>query len=148
MLGLSPQLLPGKPALPDYGHANGAGPVEHRFNPYSNNHGSVVAIGGSDFVVIASDTRLPSGYSIMSRNQSKLFEVANGRSVLGSSGCWADILTLTRLLETRAKIYWHEHDKPMSTGAMAQMLATILYSKRFFPYYTHNILVRTGERFA
>ncbi|TRY70907.1 hypothetical protein TCAL_05286 [Tigriopus californicus] len=144
MLGLSSPLMPAKPALPDY--SAGAGPVEHRFNPYSNNHGSVVAIGGSDYVVIASDTRLPSGYSIMSRTQSKLFPLGEGgRSVLGSSGCWADILTLTRLLETRAKMYWHEHAKPMSTGALAQMLATILYSKRFFPYYTHNILAGLDE---
>ena len=29
-----------------------------RFSPYSDNGGSVVAIAGEDFVVIASDTRL------------------------------------------------------------------------------------------
>lgn len=31
---------------------------ERRFSPYTDNHGSVVAIGGKDFAVIASDTRL------------------------------------------------------------------------------------------
>ena len=34
------------------------GGTERRFSPYSDNGGSVVAIAGEDFVVIASDTRL------------------------------------------------------------------------------------------
>ena len=34
------------------------GMTERRFSPYSDNGGSVVAIAGEDFVVIASDTRL------------------------------------------------------------------------------------------
>ena len=40
--------------LSDYN--NGA--TERRFSPYSDNGGSVVAIAGEDFCVIASDTRL------------------------------------------------------------------------------------------
>ena len=36
--------------------------------------------------------------------------------------------------------YKHHHDKDMSTCAIAQMLSTILYGRRFFPYYTNNIL--------
>ena len=39
--------------LSDYN--NGA--TERRFSPYSDNGGSVVAIAGEDFCVIASDTR-------------------------------------------------------------------------------------------
>ena len=36
--------------------------------------------------------------------------------------------------------YQHQHDKPMSTPAVAQMLSTMLYGKRFFPYYVWNTL--------
>ena len=65
----------------------------------------------------------------------------SGDSVLGSTGCWCDVLTFSRLLEARMKIYSNTHGKVMRTGAAAQMIATMLYGKRFFPYYISNILV-------
>lgn len=37
-------------------------------------------------------------------------------------------------------MYLHEHNKEMNTSALAQMLSTMLYYKRFFPYYVSNIL--------
>lgn len=37
-------------------------------------------------------------------------------------------------------MYNHEHQKVMSTPAVAQLLSTMLYYKRFFPYYVSNIL--------
>ncbi|CAK9829035.1 Proteasome subunit beta type-1 [Anthophora retusa] len=85
------------------------------FNPYADNGGSVIALAGDDFCVIAADTRL-------------------------STGCWCDTLTLTRFLIARMQMYEHEHQKEMPTPAVAQMLSTMLYYKRFFPYYVSNIL--------
>jgi len=124
--------------LGDYQTAGG--PVEARFSPYSDNGGSVVAIAGEDFVVIASDTRLSgNGYSIFSREQPKLFKLS-GKTVLGSTGCWCDILTFCKVAEMRMKTYRHNHNKEMSTPAVAQMTSIMLYNKRFFPYYISNIL--------
>ena len=40
----------------------------------------------------------------------------------------------------RMKSYRHLHNKYMSSPAVAQMMATMLYQKRFFPYYISNIL--------
>lgn len=99
-----------------------------------------MAIAGDDFVVIGGDTRLSSGFSIHTREQNKLFRLSD-TTVLGCSGCWCDTLTLTRILAARMQMYQHEHQKPMSTPATAQMLSTMLYYKRFFPYYIANILV-------
>lgn len=109
------------------------------FSPYANNGGTVVAVAGDDFAVIASDTRLSAGYSIYTRGQSKLFRLSD-KTVLGCSGCWCDTLSLTRLIEARMQMYLHDNNKSMSTPAVAQMLSTMLYYKRFFPYYISNTL--------
>ena len=75
------------------------GMIERRFSPYSDNGGSIVAIAGDDYVVIASETRLSgNGYSILSREQPKLFKLSE-KTVLGSTGCWCDILTFTKVFK-------------------------------------------------
>lgn len=42
-------------------------------------------------------------------------------------------------------MYKHEHQKDMTTPATAQMLSTVLYYKRFFPYYVSNVLAGLDE---
>lgn len=37
-------------------------------------------------------------------------------------------------------MYKNQHNKEMSTQSIAQLASTILYGKRFFPYYTFNII--------
>lgn len=58
----------------------------------------------------------------------------------------ADALTLHKVLQTRLRQYLHQAGKPMSTPAIAQLLAITLYSRRFFPYYTFNVVVGLDEK--
>ncbi len=100
MLGLHPSTMAtrDRSGLGDYATS---APTEHRWSPYVDNHGSVVAVAGADFVVVASDTRLSGhGYSILTREQPKLFEMGP-KTVLGATGCWCDVLTFTRLADAR-----------------------------------------------
>ncbi|KAG9509573.1 Proteasome subunit beta type-1, partial [Fragariocoptes setiger] len=110
-----------------------------RFSPYTDNGGTVVAIAGDDYAIIASDTRLPNGYQIYTREQPKLFQLTS-RSVLGSTGCWCDITTFVKVIQARLKGYLHDHSRIISTPACAQLISNMLYYKRFFPYYISNIL--------
>nr|QBH72812.1 proteasome subunit beta type [Isotomurus palustris] len=120
------------------------GPMERQFSPYTDNGGSIVAIGGQGFAVIASDTRLSSGYSILTREQGKLCSL-NKKIILGATGCWCDVLTLTRIVQARIKMYQQEHTKDMSVAAVAQMVSVLLYSRRFFPYYVSNVVAGLDE---
>ncbi|CAL9765678.1 unnamed protein product [Musa acuminata subsp. burmannicoides] len=106
---------------------------------YENNGGTCVAIAGMDYCVIAADTRLSVGYSIYTRDYSKICKLAD-KCVMASSGFQGDLKALQKNLAARHLIYQHQHNKQMSCPAMAQLLSNTLYYKRFFPYYTFNIL--------
>ncbi|XP_061327312.1 proteasome subunit beta type-1 [Pezoporus occidentalis] len=114
-------------------------PVQHRFSPYTFNGGTVLAIAGEDFSIVASDTRLSEGYAIHCRDSPKCYRLTD-KTVIGCTGFHGDCLTLTKIIEARLKMYKHSNNKTMTTGAIAAMLSTILYSRRFFPYYVYNII--------
>ena len=44
------------------------------------------------------------------------------------------------MMDARLKQYLHTHGKEMPCEAIAQMLSTTLYYRRFFPYYTYNMV--------
>ncbi|CAL4101205.1 unnamed protein product, partial [Meganyctiphanes norvegica] len=119
-------------------------PRKHHFSPYMDNGGTTVAIAGDDFVMVASDTRLSRGFNIFTREQGKVFKLTD-KTMLASTGCWADVLTLNKMFQARLTMYTHEHQDNMSTTAAAQLLSTMLYWRRFFPYYVSNILVGLDE---
>lgn len=51
------------------------GPVSRDFNPYSDNGGTILAIAGEDFAVVAGDTRQSEGYNIQTRYAPKVFRL-------------------------------------------------------------------------
>lgn len=144
-------------------HTMSAGVREKSFNPYvlhclgiaqanqqlryTDNGGSTLGIAGDDFVILAGDTRSTSGYSINTRYAPKVFRIgadddngAGAHIILSVVGFSADGQALKERLDTIVKMYRYQHGKPITVRACAQRLSTILYQKRFFPYYVHAIL--------
>jgi Proteasome subunit len=78
-------------------------PYEHRFSPYDFNGGTVAGVAGEDYLVIAADTRMSSGYEILSRNTTKLHQV-NPNAILASSGCKTDMDQLRSVLDIKSKV--------------------------------------------
>ncbi|KAK2642880.1 hypothetical protein Ddye_024643 [Dipteronia dyeriana] len=70
------------------------------WSPYDNNGGSCVAIAGIDYCVIAADTRMSNGYSILTREYSKICNLAD-KSLMASSGFQADVKALQKFLAAR-----------------------------------------------
>lgn len=54
-------------------------PQQRQFNPYTENGGTILAIAGADFTVIAGDTRQTEGYSIQTRYAPKVFKLCVAR---------------------------------------------------------------------
>lgn len=50
-------------------------PQQRQFNPYTENGGTILAIAGADFTVIAGDTRQSEGFSIQTRYAPKVFRL-------------------------------------------------------------------------
>ena len=127
------------PPLPPHPH-----PHPHHTPPcrYEFNGGTILAVAGDDYVVLGADTRLSSGYSILSRRVSKVCALSS-TCVMGSGGCYTDIQTLHKNLQIKSAMYKHDHACEMGSAQVAQLLSTTLYGRRFFPYYAFNIVAGT-----
>ncbi|KAK4048975.1 Proteasome subunit beta type-6 [Microbotryomycetes sp. JL221] len=116
-----------------------SGPQQRSFNPYSDNGGTILAISSSDFCLIAADTRQSEGYSIQTRTARKVFQLTDN-VVMAVVGFQADGTALQKRLKQRLEWYYHEHGEQLSLPSIARLVQTMLYGKRFFPYYANVIL--------
>eukprot|EP01100_Stratorugosa_tubuloviscum_P005860 TRINITY_DN2577_c1_g1_i1.p1 TRINITY_DN2577_c1_g1~~TRINITY_DN2577_c1_g1_i1.p1 ORF type:complete len:229 (+),score=93.35 TRINITY_DN2577_c1_g1_i1:115-801(+) len=122
-----------------------AAPKTQKFSYYQDNGGTVLGVAGKDYAVAAADTRLSSGYSILTRENSKITKLTD-KCVIASSGMQSDISNLHKHLISRIQQFEHQHNRKPSTPAIAQMLSNTLYYRRFMPYYAFNLLVGIDDK--
>ncbi|EMR09634.1 hypothetical protein PNEG_02218 [Pneumocystis murina B123] len=118
--------------------------IETQFNPYQDNGGLCVAISGEDYVILAGDTRQVRGYSIHSRYQPRVFNIGDNL-VVSACGFSGDCDEVVRLLRRQLIDYHFKHNKKLSVKSAARLIQTILYSRRFFPYYIYVLIVGIDE---
>lgn len=129
----------------DYSNEVHSVPIEHQFNPYDDNGGTVLGIAGKDFAVLAGDTRQVNGYSINSRYEQKIFDVGDN-IVMTANGFAADGSALIDRFKNQLKWYKFDHNnKQLSIHSSARYIRHLLYSKRFFPYYVSTVIAGLDE---
>ncbi|MBW0482843.1 hypothetical protein O181_022558 [Austropuccinia psidii MF-1] len=114
-------------------------PQGREFNPYTNNGGTILAISSKTFAVIAGDTRQSEGYSIQTRYAPKVTQLTS-ECCIAVNGFAADGKELVKQIKQRIQWYNHTHACQPSLPSIARLIQTMLYAKRFFPYYAWVIL--------
>lgn len=87
----------------------------------------------------ATDTRVSSGYSILSRSHSKTVKLTE-KCILTSAGMVADVETLHKNLLVKIRQYKMQNKREPGVESLAQLLSNTLYGRRFMPFYAFNLL--------
>ncbi|KAG4303814.1 hypothetical protein PORY_002777 [Pneumocystis oryctolagi] len=114
------------------------------FNPYQDNGGLSVAISGEDYVILAGDTRQVKDYNINSRYQPRVFDIGDNL-VVSTCGFSGDSNEVMRILKKQLILYHHKHNRQLRVKSAARLIQTILYSRRFFPYYVYVMVAGIDE---
>jgi len=116
------------------------GPREHAWSPYVDNGGTAIGIAGKGYVVVAADTRMSLGFSIVDRESSKV-GVVSPNCVIATGGMQADRYAFIKNIGARIQMYeFQNQGKKPSVPSIAQLVSTLLYYRRFFPYYCFTIV--------
>ena len=99
-----------------------------------------MSICSDDYIVFGGDRRLCRGYGILKRDVSRIHKLTEDTYIL-SWGMYSDIINLWKVLDERIRLYQLNYGEKLDTQRIASMLSRVLYYKRFFPYYTFNIIV-------
>ncbi len=105
-------------------------------------HGTTtLALKFKDGVVVATDNRASAGYMVASPRAKKLHKI-NDFNVMTIAGLVSDAQYLVKILRAESTIYAYNRNRMMSTKALGNLLATILYQqfRTGFPFWVGLIL--------
>ena len=89
--------------------------------------------------MVAADTRISQGYSILDRNFSKMTQLTDN-CIICSAGMASDVMTFHKHIAMKVKIFTREHKRQPDIEEIANLISRTLYSRRFMPYYSFNIV--------
>ena len=76
---------------------------------------------------------------VLDRNTFKIHRLNKNTFIL-SSGMYADVMNLWKKLDTQISLYKLNNGGELSSPSIANMVSRVLYEKRFFPFYTFNLV--------
>jgi 20S proteasome subunit beta 3 len=103
------------------------------------NGGGLVAMVGKNCVAIASDRRYGIRNQTVGMNFERIFKMHDSCFV-GLSGLATDVQTVSQKLKFRANMYKLREERDIKPSAMANLVSSLLYEKRFGPYFCEPII--------
>jgi proteasome beta subunit len=100
---------------------------------------TILAMVCTDGVVIATERRATMGTLIAHKATKKLYQI-DDHLALATAGLVGDLQVLSRYLRAETKLYSLKRDVEMSVQSAATLMANILNSRKFYPYYVQLIL--------
>mmetsp|Transcript_38664 Transcript_38664/g.39356 ORF Transcript_38664/g.39356 Transcript_38664/m.39356 type:complete len:205 (-) Transcript_38664:164-778(-) len=108
------------------------------------NGGAIMAMKGKDCVGICSDLRLGIQTQTVATNFKKIFPITD-RIMIGMAGLATDVLTLDQLLKFNCNMYKLRENRDMKPEAFAALVSTLLYEKRFSPWFIEPVIAGLSE---
>ncbi len=106
---------------------------------YYGTGATAVGIRGKDYVILGAEKRLSYGGFVVSHSAKKVYKITDYLG-LALAGLFADMQAIAKILA--AELSYHELTigRRMTVRAAAKLLASILYSNKYFPFLS-EILV-------
>jgi proteasome beta subunit len=100
---------------------------------------TTVGIICKEGVVLAAERKATMGYLVASKHAKKILEIDRhiGMTIAGNVG---DAQALERYIKAEVKLYSLEEGRKMPVKAAATLVANILYSRSYFPYYVQLLV--------
>lgn len=109
------------------------------------NGSAMIAMAGKDCVGIAADRRLGVQLQTIACDFQKVFKLSD-KLYVGLAGLATDVQTLHQELQFRMNLYKLKEEREMSPKVFTHLLSTLLYEKRFGPYFIEPIVAGLDEK--
>ncbi len=90
-------------------------------------------------VVLASEKRATMGHFIASRDAKKIYQI-DDLVAMTTAGSVGDAQRLVKWMQVEAKLYKMRREEPMTVKGAVTLLANILSSNRFYPYFVQLLV--------
>lgn len=111
---------------------------------FEYNGSALVAMVGKNCFAIASDRRLGVQLQTVATDFKKVYQI-HDRLFIGLSGLATDAQTLYQRLMFRHKLYQLREERDMKPETFASLVSSILYEKRFGPYFCQPVIAGLGD---
>eukprot|EP01121_Diplochlamys_sp_Union-15-3_P002276 TRINITY_DN1198_c0_g1_i1.p1 TRINITY_DN1198_c0_g1~~TRINITY_DN1198_c0_g1_i1.p1 ORF type:complete len:204 (+),score=34.24 TRINITY_DN1198_c0_g1_i1:98-709(+) len=105
----------------------------------AHNGGAVIAMAGKNCIAIGSDTRYGISAQTLAFDKPKVYQVTE-TCFVGFPGLLTDAQTVYQKLKFRVNLYDLREERTIRPSTLGNMIASMLYEKRFGPYFVEPII--------